>query len=81
MKGFGERIRQAREELGLTQKQLAEETGVSRGVVSAWERNQRSRFGKHIMAIVDRLDVSFDWLFGRTEEKKRKVTLRLDGVK
>ena len=80
MKGFGERIRRARMEMGLTQKQLADETGVSQTVISAWERNKRCRFSKSVFAIVDRLDVTFDWLFGRTEEKSVK-NMRFASVK
>lgn len=42
MQTFGQRLRQARDEAGLTQEQLGFEVGVSKASISAWE-NDRER--------------------------------------
>lgn len=38
MQGFGKRLKQAREQAGFTQEQLAEDVGVTRQAISRWEQ-------------------------------------------
>jgi len=39
---IGENIKRLREEMGMTQEQLAEKMDVTSGAVSLWESNKRS---------------------------------------
>lgn len=41
MSGFGERVKQYRKEAGLSQRELAEDTGISRSVIANWEAGRR----------------------------------------
>ncbi len=61
---LGERIRKAREDLGLSQQQFADVLDVDRKTVSNWEgsRNQ-PRYGD-LMLISSVTDVSLEWLAG-----------------
>jgi transcriptional regulator with XRE-family HTH domain len=61
---LGERIRKAREDLGLSQQQFAELLDVDRKTVGNWEsgRNQ-PRYGD-LMLIASVADVSLEWLAG-----------------
>lgn len=55
------RIRSRRDELGMTQRQLAEALGVSIQSVSDWERGV-SRPWENLAALAKRLEVSTDWI-------------------
>lgn len=63
----GERVRQAREKKGLTQKALAamlqtDEIVIDNNGVSKIERNMRSVSDFELKHIAKHLDVSMDWL-------------------
>jgi transcriptional regulator with XRE-family HTH domain len=62
---FGERILQARERLGISQKQLADKVGVSQRVLSWWEREPVALKTEQLAALADALNVSADFLLGR----------------
>src|SRR2546429_576058 len=47
---FGPRLRELREQAGLTQEQLAERAGVKRDAVARWERNNREPSWGNILA-------------------------------
>lgn len=61
---LGERIRKAREDLGLSQLRFATALGIDRKTVGNWEagRNQ-PRYGD-LMLISSVTDVSLEWLAG-----------------
>ncbi len=66
---FCNRIREARNKKGITQKELSQLSGVSTVMISAYERSNITS-GKNpalnnIFAIAEALDVSIDWLCGR----------------
>jgi transcriptional regulator with XRE-family HTH domain len=64
----GERIRQARERLDLTQDQLAKACGVSRSAVSQWETGGILRIeAAKLNAAARRLGVTLDWLLFGSE--------------
>jgi transcriptional regulator with XRE-family HTH domain len=68
---LADRLRTARIKKEYTQKQLAEMTGVSSVMISAYE-NKKTDSGKNptlcnIVAISKALDVSIDWLCGLSE--------------
>jgi transcriptional regulator with XRE-family HTH domain len=54
---FGPRLRELREEAGLTQEQLAERAGVKRDAVARWERNNREPSWGNVLALAQALGV------------------------
>ena len=62
---FGERLMQARERLGISQKQLADKIAVSQRVLSWWEREPVALKTDQLVALADALNVSADFLLGR----------------
>ncbi len=65
----GELIRQRREDLGLTQAQLAERLGVTQPAVSAWQRGKD--FPKDLLAVADALEVPHDKILAVVEAAAR----------
>ena len=59
---FGERLRQLRTEKGLTQKQLAVETGTSERGIQNYEMGIRNPAFDVLIALADYFDVSLDYL-------------------
>lgn len=60
---IGDRIRQAREALGLTQPALARRVGVTKSAVNQWEHGQTKRLeGENLLRCARALGVSPDWL-------------------
>lgn len=71
MKTFNNRVKSRRDEIGLTQIQLAKKVGVSGVTISQWESGDYSPKGKNLYKLADALECSPDWLiFG--EEKQTK---------
>ena len=64
-KNIGERIREARQRLGLTQAQLADQVGVSSQTVWAWEAGRVKPKHEHLEELAFRCQVSAAWLLGR----------------
>ena len=69
---FGERLRQIRTERGLTQKQFAEKIGSTERGVQHYERGDREPAFKVILSILDNVDVSADYLLGRSDDPQRR---------
>ena len=65
------RLREEREAQSLTQKDLAEICGAGKGVVMALENASLMRAVSldSLCDVCDALDISIDWLFGRTSDK------------
>lgn len=59
---FGEKLKQARKEAGLTQEQLALKLGVSRSAVAKWETDKGLPDVSHFKTIAWALGVSVDCL-------------------
>lgn len=59
----GRRLAVTREALDLTQQQLAEEIGVSRGALGNWEQGSRLPDPAAMARLVQRYRVSLDWLY------------------
>lgn len=59
---IGERIREARKELGLNQVDLARKIGVSQPAVANWESGVHDPRRLMLVKIADALQVSADWL-------------------
>ncbi|MBE0635789.1 helix-turn-helix domain-containing protein [Candidatus Bipolaricaulota bacterium] len=82
MATFGERIRDLRQEQGLTQWQVANHTGVSNTYISALESGRKPAPPHAIVtALASCLQVSEDtlWDLARTERENR-LRRRIDGI-
>ncbi len=70
MASIGERILGLRKELNLSQKELAEKTGITEASLSRYENNLREPKAEIITKISEVLGCSTDYLLGRTDNKK-----------
>jgi transcriptional regulator with XRE-family HTH domain len=64
LSGIGDRIRTIREELDLSQTELAEAVGVSRGLVGQWETHKKQPGTDNLAALVRYTSVSADYILG-----------------
>lgn len=70
----GERIKQIREKKGLTQDQLAEASGISKGFLSDVENNNKNISSQSLLRIANALGASVDFLLqGATREGADKA--------
>ena len=63
----GNRIKLLREQLGLTQTELAEKIGLTQAAIMHFEKGYKQPSQTTLVAIADVLDCSTDYLLGRTE--------------
>lgn len=80
---FGEKLKQARTQAGLTQEQLAETISVSRSAVAKWESDKGLPDIENLRAIAQLLHVSVDYLLDEAEAISFEVTrepLSLEGL-
>lgn len=68
MKTIGERIKQRRKSLKLTQAQVAKGVGVSHVALSQWERDETSPSGENLHALAKVLGCSTPWILFGIEE-------------
>lgn len=73
---FADRIKTARENLSLTQKELGNKVSVSRASVNAWEMGISIPSTDKIAELANILNVSTDYLFGKDDTD----TVSLDGL-
>ena len=64
MKEFAERLKMLRQELNLTQNQLAEETKISRSVISEWESGLKIPRLDSLIKLAEFFKCSIDYLAG-----------------
>ena len=64
-KNIGDRIKEARNKLGLTQAQLARQVGVSSQTVWSWEAGRVKPKHEHLEELAFRCEVSTGWILGR----------------
>ena len=64
-KNIGDRIREARTKLGLTQAQLAKQVGVSSQTVWSWEAGRAKPTHEHLEELAFRCEVGTAWILGR----------------
>lgn len=60
---MGYKIKEVRESLNLTQEQLAERSGVSRGTISALENGEPVTTSKTLVKLAKAMGVSVDQIF------------------
>ncbi len=64
---FGERLREIRKEMGLTQDEFAKLLGTSKQILSRYELEQRSPKIEQVSKYAEKLKVSVDYLLGDSE--------------
>lgn len=66
----GDRIREIREDLALTQEELASRAGLSKGFLSDVENNKRNLSSRNLLGIANAVGTSIDYLLrGHTAEQ------------
>jgi len=68
MPSAGDRIREIREAKRLTQDQLAEKTGISKGFLSDVENGKRNISSEYLLRIANALNASVDYLLRGTAQ-------------
>ena len=64
MNKFSERLKELREEKGLTQKLLGKATGISQAGIAKWETGDRSPNIEAIISLAKFFGVTTDYLVG-----------------
>ena len=64
MKGFGERLRNLRQEKGIGQIQLTKEIDVGKSIISLWELDKCEPTLSKLIALSNYFGVSIDYLAG-----------------
>lgn len=67
---FAERLREARSKKGLMQKRVAEYLEMTPRAYQYYEGGRRRPDFETLVALADYLDVTTDYLLGRTEEPR-----------
>ena len=67
---FNERVREMRLERGLSQSKLARMIGVVDRNYQRYEQPDNVPSYRHLLALADALEVSVDYLMGRTDKKE-----------
>jgi transcriptional regulator with XRE-family HTH domain len=81
MATIGERIKEVRESLRLTQDDLAAKAGLSKGFVSDVENNKRGISSENLLRIAETLGASLDYLAKgaiTTAERPRTIEIPLE---
>jgi transcriptional regulator with XRE-family HTH domain len=66
----GKIIKKLRKERDLTQKDLADKLGITRGAVGLYEQGKRSPDNEMLSMLADFFEVSTDYLLGRTDNRQ-----------
>ena len=69
MATFASRIKELRKREGLSQPQLAEKIGLTKGTVSLWERGPRRPDFPTMEKVADFINVSVSYLIGDTDDE------------
>ena len=65
---FGEKLKEARKESGLSQEQFAQKLSVSRSAVAKWESDKGMPDINNLKAMAQLLDISVDYLLDEDEK-------------
>ena len=80
MKTMGKRIKQKREELGLTLEELGQQLGVNKSTVSKWERGEVENIKRSLISKMSTIfHVAPDWLMGFEGSENVNLTYYVDG--
>ena len=75
MQHFSTTLENLRKEKGLTQKQLADELGVSRGTISFYEKAERTADIEFLVKVSDYFDVSVNYLLGKAQARSTNTSV------
>ena len=64
MEEFAKRLKELRIEKGLSQVQLAEETGISKSAIGFWETGKRIPLATVVITLAKYFGVTSDYLLG-----------------
>lgn len=67
---LGQRIRELREDLGLSQRELADKVSSTRGTIANWETGRATPDISDVERLADFFGVSLYYLLGRSNEKQ-----------
>jgi len=67
---FAERLKQLREERGLSQEKVGKEIGVSRYAVYSYEKEKAFPTAEGLIALADYFDITVDYLLGHSDTRK-----------
>ncbi len=67
MRSFAIRVKELRNEKGITQKELAEAVQVNQSMITRWEKDECEPTASAIIKIADYFNVSTDYLLGRND--------------
>lgn len=67
---FGTRLKQIRHQYNLTQKQFASLIGSTERGIQRYEAGERKPTFDVLIAILNKIDISADYLLGRTDNPK-----------
>ena len=81
MVNLGKKIKQARKEIGLTQKELAKIMDVHWNTIARWERDEIECRIDQLLRIADLTKRPISWFFGEVPEAEGKVYMQVDGNK
>ena len=62
---IGNKLRELRKSINLTQEDLSEKLAISRSSLSLYETDKREPDGETLLKIADYFDISLDYLFGK----------------
>lgn len=66
---FGQRLKKLREEKDISREELAQRLGISYWTLSKYETDSRSPDHETIVTIAEHLNVTTDYLLGRTNQR------------
>jgi transcriptional regulator with XRE-family HTH domain len=72
MQTVGDRIRQVREQLGMTQDAVAGSAGLSKGFISEVENNKRNISAQNLLKVANALSASVQYLLEGGEYQRRE---------
>lgn len=67
---FGARLKKVRQDRNLSRQNLADKTGISMNVIYYYESGRRSPSAEYVKKLAETLNVSIDYLLGRTDYEK-----------
>lgn len=67
MNNFGKKIKELREEKGISQFELSQKIGYSKTIIYYWEKEEREPTLTAIITLCDYFNVSADYLLGRKD--------------
>ncbi|HEM9532901.1 TPA: helix-turn-helix transcriptional regulator [Streptococcus agalactiae] len=78
---FPQKLREERKKRGFTQQEVADKIGINRGSYSNWENGKREPTLDNIIKLANILDVTVDYLLGRSDNFSNTIVLSKNNMK